>query len=378
MVERISAVLNEDGSNDVLMNRVAGVGLGSFQDLLRAAWWSLFGSSAELKALRRHLNEFRPDIVLVQNLYPKLSSKAIRIIRESGTPIVMRLANYRLFCPVGTAARKGEFCSLCEGKGVFNAVKHNCAGTLAKSIVYALRHKIHNKPVKTIDGFIAQTEYQKNSVQKVAGVSSPVWVIPNMVSGGDFVSSDEQKWLQMSSLKIAFVGRRSLEKGFDTFLDLARRNQTWQFHAIGTSSNDSNLQCKGLPNVLDHGFVDNKEIVRILSGCHAIVIPSRWPEGMPNVALDAFKANCIVLMPSLGAMPEVVSYGMHGVVVSNPTVESFQSALSFVQARPALAKAVAHRASRMVYRRHGEAGYLGRLKRALGDVRRRSEPSQFR
>ncbi len=53
------------------------------------------------KHLANVLDEYQPDIVQVQNLYPLLSPSILKPIKQRKIPVVMRCPNYRLFCPTG-------------------------------------------------------------------------------------------------------------------------------------------------------------------------------------------------------------------------------------------------------------------------------------
>ena len=54
---------------------------------------------------RRELNqvieEFKPDIAILHNLYPIISPSIIPFLSKKGVKVVQVLHNYRLFCPIG-------------------------------------------------------------------------------------------------------------------------------------------------------------------------------------------------------------------------------------------------------------------------------------
>lgn len=69
-----------------------------------------FYSRSTLKELETLLNRFKPDIVQVQNIYPLISPHIFRLIKKHKVPVVMRCANYRLFCPTGLMLRDNKIC----------------------------------------------------------------------------------------------------------------------------------------------------------------------------------------------------------------------------------------------------------------------------
>ena len=65
--------------------------------------------------IRKLIEEKRPDIVFVQNLYPLVSPSILNLFRQAGIPVVMRVANYRLMCPNGLHLSHGKVCERCLG-----------------------------------------------------------------------------------------------------------------------------------------------------------------------------------------------------------------------------------------------------------------------
>lgn len=61
------------------------------------------------------LDRFPIDLAHVQSIYPFLSPTILIPCRERGIPVVMRCANYRLFCPNGHHLSKREVCESCLG-----------------------------------------------------------------------------------------------------------------------------------------------------------------------------------------------------------------------------------------------------------------------
>lgn len=122
-------------------------------------------------ALAKVLDEYRPDIVQVQNLFPLLSPSVFKPIKQRRIPVVMRCPNYRLFCPSGLSLDpSGMVCERCWGGKELNCIKLNCLGSRLKSIGYATRNAFARKLKLILDGvdlFIVQSEFQKeNSYHK--------------------------------------------------------------------------------------------------------------------------------------------------------------------------------------------------------------------
>ncbi len=372
MVEAIADLLVDSG-HTVRKRRISGIESRKPLDFVRAAYWSMVGDKRVYRNVEADLDEFVPDVVFMQNIYPRISSRVVGLLSRRNIPVVMRQANYRLFCPVGTASRDGGFCADCRYHGESRAVINNCSGSYPKSLIYALRHRRHARHLRDLHAYIAQTHYQKRVLKQVLDLPGRIDVIHNLVPAALFGPNDEAKWTTAGErLAVAFVGRRSELKGYDTFIELAERMPDVEFHSIGASSDRWDDRTRQLRNHTDHGFVSRSEIVDILRGCHCIAVPSRWPEGMPNVILEAFAAGCVPIVPAIGALPEIVGFGKFGVVVDSPSVESFEFGLSRIANRPLPAKKLARRGRAHVQSVHTRSAYQERLNSLLDSLERPS------
>ena len=132
--EAIVALLEEHG-HVVEWNRrssaeIAGSAFGQLKSFVTG-----LANPCEAKAVVRHINEFKPDLVQVQNIYPLFSPSIFPAIHKCGVPIVMRCPNYRLFCPNGLCCdMQGHICEACFGGHEWHCATKNCTGSHLKSV----------------------------------------------------------------------------------------------------------------------------------------------------------------------------------------------------------------------------------------------------
>ena len=167
------------------------------------------------RAIAKELEEVKPDIVQVQNLYPLLSPSIFRPIKERKIPVVMRCPNYRLFCPNGLHLSKGRLCESCLGPGrELWCVLKNCEGNLPKSMGYALRNawaRMSGSILRNVDMFIVQTELQKQKCSQRGIAESRIGIVPALVCCKGFAEPGD------SGDMVTFVGRVSPQKGYCGF-----------------------------------------------------------------------------------------------------------------------------------------------------------------
>jgi glycosyltransferase involved in cell wall biosynthesis len=282
---------------------------------------------ASAKALAKVLDEYRPDIVQVQNLYPLISTSIFKPLKKRRIPVVMRCPNYRLFCPNGLCLdTKGQVCEKCWGKGHERwCVKGNCESGFFKSLGYAVRNayarKTHNI-LNGVDVFIVQSEFQK---RKFVGQGIPegsIGILPG-------ISPDvKQPENDMIGDWVSFVGRVSSEKGIQEFIEAARLNPAMPFKVAG-SLDAAFVMPADLPsNIEFFGFLKGDALNEFYLNSRIIVVPSKWYEGFPNVILRGFMLGRPIITTNIGAMQSIVETGKDGILVEPGSVDDLSNAIA--------------------------------------------------
>ena len=278
------------------------------------------------KELAKIIEEFKPDVAQVQNLYPLISSSIFGVLKKYSIPVVMRCPNYRLFCPSGLSLnRQGVVCEQCWGKGhEWWCIQGNCENSMPKSVGYALRNcfnRLTGKIKKGVDVFIVQSEFQKRKFMRQGIPEHKIGILPgispNVTTSCDVYMGD---W-------VSFVGRVSTEKGIYEFIEAARLNPTIPFKVAG--SLDANFEKpQNLPSNIEFvGFVKGSALDDFYLRSRIIVVPSKWYEGFPNVILRGFLHNRPVVTTNIGAMQSIVESGVNGTLVEPGSIEDLSRAI---------------------------------------------------
>ena len=265
------------------------------------------------KALGIVLDDFKPDIVQVQNIYPLLSSSIFKPINNRGIPVVMRCPNYRLFCPNGLClSAKGEVCEKCFGGKEWNCILHNCEKNMLKSIGYALRgwySRITRNILDSVNIFIVQSEFQKRKFVYQGIQESKIAILPGIAPR---VHVDEYKLGDYC----AFVGRVSAEKGIYEYIEAARCCPNILFKVAGLLSSNFVMPQELPPNLEFVGFLRGKELDDFYQNSRIVIVPSKWYEGFPNVILRAMMHRKPVVTTNIGCLPEIIHEGKNGLIVN--------------------------------------------------------------
>ena len=109
--------------------------------------------------------------------------------------------------------------------------------------------------------------------------------------------------------QIAFVGRASIEKGPDYFMELAINFPDIGFHLYGEGPLFAELKATAPKNLKLHG--QQNDMSKVWSKVGLLVMPSRF-EGLPMAALEAMARAIPVLAFNVGALDRLIKQDING------------------------------------------------------------------
>jgi glycosyltransferase involved in cell wall biosynthesis len=300
--DSLVSLLKEKGHEVIWYRR----GSNELKNMLLGKSRAIFLSICNPKAVKDItciIKNQKPDLVQVQNLYPLISPRVLKSIKDAGVPLIMRCPNYRLFCPTGLFyAPPGNICEKCTGPGYeLWCIRKNCMENWGKSIAYALRNFVARKTDvfrKYVDVFILQSEFQRKKFIELGIPEDKISVLPGLVPDIGLSVKKEPEY-------ISFVGRVSREKGIDDFLEAARLLPDLKFAVAGEVPIDFKPACYP-KNVKWFGFLKGKDLDELYEKSEIIIVPSRWYEGFPNVVTRAMTHSVPVITTNIGVFPEII------------------------------------------------------------------------
>lgn len=146
-------------------------------------------------------------------------------------------------------------------------------------------------------------------------------------------------------LKLVFLGRFDFNKGIDLLIEALRLAPdlavALDLYTIRPAVNDP-----ATGKLMDMAQSDSRirfkepvaasQVVGILRGYHALLVPSRWFETGPLVVLEAFAAGIPVIGSHLGGIAEWVEHERNGLLVPQITAEAWRDALCRLVVEPGL------------------------------------------
>lgn len=294
--------------------------------------WNPFAASA----LRKKVEDFKPDVVHAHNTFPLVSPSIFHTVGHQAAN-VLTLHNYRLLCAAGIPMRKGKVCTQCiDQRSVFPALRYGCyrnsrIATLPLAANVALHRRIGTWQHE-VDAFVALSEFQKQRMAEGGLPEGKIHVKPNFYAGNPDVVPLVQR-----SGHVVFVGRLGEEKGVRTLIEAWQRWGTAapELRLIGDGPLRETLQqqAAGLP-ITFLGQVASEVAQAQIADARLLILPSECFEGFPMVVREAFAFGTPVAVSNLGPLPSIVQHGANGVVFEPSQPSSLFREIEALWAKP--------------------------------------------
>lgn len=267
----------------------------------------LFHSPSDVRAFRKLIRAFRPDVVHVHNPYPLISPSVVRVAHAEKVPVVATVHNYQHVCAAQTYFRLdiAEECRRCAGRRLPTpAVRFACyhdsrvqSALMAGAIVAA-------RPVwRLVDRFLPVSRPIADHLIETGIPSSRITIKPNSFPDPGPPSPPGRGFLLACRLRS--------EKGVRILL------RAWELAGIGPVSRlviagdgpdrpyveDA---AKHLPGVEYAGMVSRETVGVLMEESAVLVQPSQWHEPFGMTVAEAMARGRPVLATAMGGMAELV------------------------------------------------------------------------
>ncbi len=313
---------------------------------VRGAGRILWSTSAA-RGIETVLDDFKPDIVHLHNIYHQLSPSILRPLARRNIPSVMTLHDYKLVCPTYQLLDHGRLCEACLGARFRHAVLRRCKDdSLASSALLALEMRVHTtlRAYSPVHRFVCPSRFLARKMAEGGVFPERMRVVNHFV---DVAGVPVKK---APGGPIVFAGRLSPEKGVDVLVEAMARVNGAVLDIAGDGLERPALEdlAAGVApgRVRFHGRLEKGALDALIRSASVVVMPSRWYENQPMIVLEAYGCGVPVVGTTLGGTPELIEDGVTGALVPPNDPEALAKALiAFVEdPRRALAMGAAGRA----------------------------------
>jgi glycosyltransferase involved in cell wall biosynthesis len=298
------------------------------------------------------------DIAHLHNVYHQLSPSILAPLHRAGIPVVMTVHDYKLVCPVYTLTSHGEMCERCVGGHFHNAVRLRCnRGSLAGSALVAGETWLHRRLrlwERGIDVFVTPSSYLRDKLIQGGYPADRVLAVPNFVDPDRFRASPQPGGYFL------FLGRLSHEKGVETLIE-AVSGTGIELRIAGEGPERERLESLAAGSGATVQFLGHRsgeDLERLVAGCRAVVVPSRWPENCPLVVLEAMAVAKPLVASRVGGIPELVRDGQEALLVPHGDAAALREAMLRLEASDQLTERLGGSGRRRVEELYAPARHL--------------------
>jgi len=281
-----------------------------------------FGDSEVRRKFTALLDDFKPDVVHLNNIHTQLSPVIAEIAHDRGIRVVWTLHDSKLVCPCYTCMRDGKWCTECftDKKAV---IRHRCMpGSVPGAIVGYLEAKKWNKEriQKSCDLFLSPSQFMADTSIQGGYDAEKFKVLCNFID----VKKVENPSFNKSEYFV-YLGRLTQVKGIETLCRVAAE-LPYKLIVIGGGDMESDLRKMYAGKSIEFKGQKNwNEIRPILESARFMVIPSEWSENNPLSVIESQSLGTPVLGARIGGIPELIEEGVSGMTFESGNAEDLKT-----------------------------------------------------
>lgn len=311
-------------------------------DKLKSPARVLYSFEAKRK-FTKLLNDFKPDVIHIHNIYHHLSPSILDAAYKKKIPVVMHLHDYKLICPNHMLFTKGKYCEDCVKNKYYHCIINKCVkNSLSGSILATLEMYFHHDILKIYENkvnvFVAPSMFMKNIVVKFGQDEKKIEVIynpHNLVENINTNTKDDYEPKRLDNYFLYF-GRLSEEKGLINLIEAAGLSGQ-RIVIAGTGPEEDNLKknSESLKAPVEFiGLKNSSELINIIKKAQAVVIPSIWAENMPLSLMEALSLGKIIIASNMGGLPEVIKDEENGLIFEAGNSQKLADRINYLNRLP--------------------------------------------
>lgn len=281
-----------------------------------------FGSNEVKTKFNKLLDDFKPDVLHLNNIHTHLSPAIAELAHKRGIKVVWTLHDYKLLCPRYDCLRNGtDICEMCLNGDKSNCKTYKCmkSSTLASIIGYKEAVKWNRQRLeKCTDVFICPSSFMADKMAQGGFEKKKLLTLCNFI---DIEKCKKDEYAKEDYY--CYVGRLSHEKGVNTLIEAAK-NLPYKLKVIGGGPLEEELKNKSeklKANIDFLGYKQWNEIKAIVGKARFSVIPSEWYENNPLSVIEAQCLGTPVLGANIGGIPELIENGITGMTFESRNVD---------------------------------------------------------
>jgi len=331
--------------------------------------------------MRAMIEEFRPDIAHVRNIYHHLSPSILWELKARNVPVLYHLNDFKLLCPSYNFVAQGETCERCKGGKFRHILQSQCyaggVGARLTLMAEAYVHRWLGTFRECVDLFLAPSRFVRDKFVEHGWDRERFEVLPH------FQRTNRLAETAMDP-SLLYFGRLSAEKGVGDLLRAMAQVPHMRLVVAGDGPQRGELQelaaALNLQNIELAGHVGPAERDSFIARSRFTVLPSHAYETLGKTILESYAQGRPVIASDMGSRRELVHDGETGLLYPTGNVEQLARRIETLAAKPELAEKMGRAGWHLVREHHTPEAHYEKLldiyKALIARSRRSRRPPQ--
>jgi glycosyltransferase involved in cell wall biosynthesis len=306
----------------------------------------------------------RPDVVHVHNTFPLLSAAVLHACRDAAVPVVATIHNRRLVCASGDFFREGAVCHDCADGPPVPALVHGCyRGSRLATAPVVFSASAHRRAWRSL---VSAYLFGSMSLRdQLGGLDLPqdrVFVRHHLIPRRTVQRGAREPTVFYAGRLDEAKGLRLLMAGWDHYCKVSAGNRLRLVIAgAGPLEGEVEAWASGRPSVEMMGQLESTRCIELMARARAVIVPSVCEETFGLAAVEAMAVGVPPIAAGHGALAELVTSAVDGVLFRPGDATSLAAALADVDAHPERYEAYGDEARKTYERRFNPERNLEQL-----------------
>ena len=275
----------------------------------------------------RLLDDFKPDVIHLNNIHTQLSPIIAKIAHERGIRVVWTLHDTKLVCPCYTCMRDGHWCEECFTDKTA-VIKHRCmpGGIIGSTIGYLEAKKWNKEKLQEYtDLFLPPSQFMMDTVVRGGYNPKKFRVLCNFID----VEKVKNPCFEKKDYFV-YLGRVNEVKGIRTLCKAAAA-LPFKLIVIGGGELLTELQKQYKNSKIEFkGQMEWNDFRPIIEGAKFMVLPSECSENNPLTVIESQSLGTPVLGARIGGIPELIEDSVTGMTFESGNVEDLKEKIKLM------------------------------------------------
>lgn len=258
------------------------------------------------------------DVIHAQHSLSALGALAL----ENRPRTVVTVRDHWPVCFWSTRISRGELCPACSTGGMWRCMGGRLPHLSAPAAIPYMKWDLSSKQaaLRKAGAVIAVSEAIAAELRAVQ--IGAVHVLPNIVDAGEVNAiADQTPAIPLPDRFVLFVGKLEANKGAQDLIPaFAQAKVLLPLVILGSGSEQraiSEEAARLKVEVITPGWAERADVLRAMKRAEALIFPSKWPEPLSRVLLEALALGTPIAAMDTGGTSELIENDRSGLLARN-------------------------------------------------------------